>query len=188
MSSAYRHRGRTIGRVADASSCRNTSFLAIYTGLTKISPTRRERSIERTLEAFERFRTDITALHTPDVLDLSLTLGQLKAIYVVAAAGPMSMGTLAEHLGIALSSTSGAVDRLVRRGLLERIDDPTDRRQVIVRATGAALEQIEHLSELGRERMRALLDRLPTDADIKTIERAIGLMADAAAQLNEETR
>jgi MarR family transcriptional regulator, organic hydroperoxide resistance regulator len=140
------------------------------------------------MEAYERFHQRMVALNMPNLLDVSLTLAQLKAIYVVAAAGPLTMGGLTERLGTALSTTSGTVDRLVRRGLLERSEDPTDRRQVIVRATDAAQEQIEHMSELGRARMRDLLFGLPTDADVETVERAISLMTDAVADPTEETQ
>jgi MarR family transcriptional regulator, organic hydroperoxide resistance regulator len=144
--------------------------------------------VARAMEAYERFHQRMVALNTPDLVDMSLTLAQLKAIYVVAAAGPLSMGALSERLGLALSTTSGTVDRLVRRGLLERAEDPTDRRQVIVRATDDALEQIEHMSEIGRARMRDLLLRLPSDADVETIERAISLLTDAVADPTEERR
>ena len=138
------------------------------------------------MEAYERFHQRMVALNTPNLVDMSLTLAQLKAIYVVAAAGPLSMGALSERLGLALSTTSGTVDRLVQRGLLERTEDPRDRRQVIVRATEAAQDQIEHMSELGRARMRDLLFQLPSDADVATIERAISLMTDAVGDQTEE--
>jgi DNA-binding MarR family transcriptional regulator len=140
------------------------------------------------MAAYNVFHDRMVAVHTPEVVDLSLTLAQLKAIYVVAAAGPLSMGALSERLGTKLSTTSGAVDRLVRRGLLERSEDPTDRRQVLVRVTPTALEQIEQMSELGRARMRELLTLLPTTADVETIERAIRILSDALATLDEETR
>jgi DNA-binding MarR family transcriptional regulator len=140
------------------------------------------------MEAYEVFHRRMVAVHTPEVVDVSLTLAQLKVIYVVAAAGPLSMGALSEHLGTALSTTSGTVDRLVRRGLLERHEDPSDRRQVLVRATPTALEQVEQMSELGRSRMRDLLGRLPSDADVETIERAIRILSDAVADLTKETR
>jgi MarR family transcriptional regulator, organic hydroperoxide resistance regulator len=159
----------------------------MYPENPKISARARTESVDRAMAAYERFHQRMVALNSPVLVDMSLTLAQLKAIYVVAAAGSLTMGALSERLGTALSTTSGTVDRLVRRGLLERAEDPSDRRQVIVRATDDALEQIEHFSELSRARMRDLLLRLPTDADVETIERAIGLMTDAVAASSEET-
>lgn len=126
-------------------------------------------------------------LHAPEVAELDLTLAQLKATYLVAAAGQIRMGALAGQLGTALSTTSGVVERLVQLGLLERLADPVDRRQVLVRATPAAVARLESMSELGRGRLRELLLRMPTIGDITTIERAVRLMADAAADINEDT-
>jgi DNA-binding MarR family transcriptional regulator len=145
------------------------------------------KAIAQAMEAFDRFHERMFALNTPDVLDVTLTLAQLKAIYVVAGTGPTPMGVLSERLGTALSTTSEVVDRLVRRDLLERSEDPDDRRQVLVRATSAALEQIERMSELNRARMRQMLERMPTD-DIATIERALRIMTDAVGSLDEDPR
>jgi DNA-binding MarR family transcriptional regulator len=117
---------------------------------------------------------------------MSLTLAQIKVIYV-AAAGPLTMGALAERLGTTLSTTSGAVDRLVRKGLLARREAPEDRRQVLVEATPTALEQIERMSELGRSRLRQMLMSMST-ADVKTVEQSVRLMTDAVAKLSEENR
>lgn len=127
-------------------------------------------------------------MNTPDVVDLDLTLSQVKAIYVVATGGPMTMGALADRLGTKLSTTSGAVDRLVHRGLLDRREDPDDRRQVLVEATPTALAQIEQMSELSRGRLRELLRHLPSDEDVVAVERVMRLLSDALASLHEETR
>jgi DNA-binding MarR family transcriptional regulator len=62
---------------------------------------------------------------------------------------------LAEHLRITAASTSALVDRLVRSGHVERQPDPTDRRGVILTATGpemlATLDVIERLEAIMRE-------------------------------------
>lgn len=139
------------------------------------------------LGAYDRFHQRIASLHAPEVADLNLTLAQLKAIYLVAAAGSIRMGALAVQLGTAVSTTSGVVDRLVQLGMLERLDDPSDRRQVLVRAAPAALSQLESMSELGRGRIRELIQRLPTSADIEIVKQALNLLADAAAELNEDS-
>ncbi len=139
------------------------------------------------MDAFDRFHERITVLHAPEVVELSLTLAQLKAVYLVASAGPIHVGALAVRLGTAVSTTSEVVDRLVGMDLLERSEDPVDRRQVLVTATPTALAQLEDLSELGRGRMRELLLRIPTSDDIAIVERAICLLADAAGDMNEDT-
>jgi DNA-binding MarR family transcriptional regulator len=139
------------------------------------------------MEAFERFRGRIAALHAPEMADVHLTLAQLKALYLVAATGPIRISALAVQLGTAVSTTSGVVDRLVGMQLLERVESTADRRQVLVSATPEALRRLEEMSELGRERMRDLLLRLPTTTDVATVERAVRLLADAAATITEDS-
>jgi DNA-binding MarR family transcriptional regulator len=139
------------------------------------------------MEAYDVFHRQMLALHAPELLELNLTLAQLKAVYLVVATGPIRMSALAVQLGTAISTTSGVVDRLVHAGVLARSEDPADRRQVLVAATPTAVRQLEEVSELGRDRMRELLDRLPTINDIETVERAVRLLADAAAGAHEDT-
>ena len=139
------------------------------------------------MSAYEALHQRLVAVHTPDVVDMSLTLAQMKVIYVAVASGPLTMGALAERLGTSLSSTSGAVDRLVRKGLLARREDASDRRQVLVEPTPTALEQIERMSELGRSRLREMLASMPA-SDVKTVESAIRLMTAAMATLTKENR
>lgn len=138
------------------------------------------------MNAFDDFQREISALHAPELIDLNLTLAQVKAIYVVATAGPLRMVDLATRMGVAPSTLSGLADRLVQLGLLERFDDPANRRQVLVRATPTATEQIQAMSELNQESMRLLLMRLHTIEEIETIERAIRLMTAAASEMTTE--
>jgi DNA-binding MarR family transcriptional regulator len=139
------------------------------------------------LDALDAFQRVIAAQHAPELTELTLTLAQVKAIYLVASTGPMRMGDLAARMGTAASTASGLVDRLVQMGLLDRAEDPANRRQVIVRATPAAHEQLDAMNELNRNRLRQLLNRIPDPDDIETIERAFVLMTAAARDLSKET-
>ena len=139
------------------------------------------------MQAFDAFQHEMSALHAPELAELSLTLAQLKAIYLVATAGPTRMSDLAARLGTAPSTVSGLVDRLVQLGLIDRSEDPADRRQVLVRATPTAVEQVQAMSELSRDRMRLMLTRLHTTEEIETIERALRLMTAAATEMSTET-
>jgi len=118
---------------------------------------------------------------------LSLTLTQLKTLYLIAATGPIRMSQIADRLGTAPSTSTGVVDALVDLGLLERLEDRADRRQVVVQATDAARQLLEDFSELGRSRLRDLLDRIDRDTDLRTIERAITLLTDAAGDIDKES-
>ena len=142
-------------------------------------------AIARVMDAFEAFQREMSVLHAPELVDLSLTLAQLKAIYLVATAGPLRMCDLAARMGVAPSTPSGLVDRLVQLGLLDRFEDPANRRQVLVRATRTAIEQIQAMSELNQESMRRA-PHLQTVEEIETIERAIRLMTAAASEMSTE--
>jgi DNA-binding MarR family transcriptional regulator len=138
--------------------------------------------------AYDRLHRLLAPMHASDLLDLDLTVAQLKTLYVAAAAGPVRMSELAVRLGTAASTTSEVVDRLVQLELLERTDDPSDRRQVRVRATPKARARLDGINELGRERLRELLATLPSADDLATVERAIELLTEAAArQLPSQT-
>lgn len=154
-------------------------------------PARRANHAEavgRVIAAYERFHAWITKLHAPHFVELNLTLAQMKALYLVAAAGPLPMRRLSQQLGTAPSTTSEVVEGLVANGLLERIQDPTDRRRVVVRATETAVERLEDFHELSRTRLIELLSRIGEEADLAAIERAINLLADAAGDYVHEER
>lgn len=95
------------------------------------------------------------------------------------------MSAIAERLGTALSTTSGVVDGLVGQDLLERGEDPSDRRQVLVRVTQRGHETLEDFHDMGRSRFVELLDRIEP-GDLETINHAIDLLADAAGRTAED--
>jgi DNA-binding MarR family transcriptional regulator len=141
-----------------------------------------DQGIEAVVDSYGRFHAWLTRAHVPDFLELNLTLAQLRALYLVTASGPMSMSHVAERLGTAPSTATGVVDALVQLGLLERTEDPSDRRQVVVGPTPAAHERLEDFSELSRRRLRELLSHIQSTDDLVIIERAIDLLTDAAGR------
>ncbi len=60
---------------------------------------------------------------------LRLGFTQLAALYVLADGGTTTIGELAEVLGRSPSATSRLVDGLSKRRLVERREEPEDRRQ-----------------------------------------------------------
>ena len=145
---------------------------------TKQSPVAPPPPIERVIAAYEGFMHRLMATHAPEMNAIDLTMAQTKALYVVYAAGELRMTELATRLGVTSSTATGQADRLVELGLLERLADPHDRRQVVVRATPEATASLEHLRELNTRRMRDLLSRLSAD-DLAVVERSITVLAEA---------
>lgn len=56
----------------------------------------------------------------------------INTLHVVATEGPMSVSALAARLEVALPTASLMVGELSRAGLIERTEDPDDRRRTIV--------------------------------------------------------
>src|SRR3954467_11480759 len=81
--------------------------------------------------------------------ELDLSISQIRILHLLT--GPVesaSLTTIADEVGLSMPAVSRSVDGLVQRGLLTRTEDPKDRRQRAVRATGEAREQADRLIEL----------------------------------------
>ena len=144
-------------------------------------------AIGRTLEAYAAFEQRLMAVHAPEFTAFDLTMAQAKLLYVVTATGDLSMSEIAQRLGVTISTASGAVDHLVSIGLLNRIDDPANRRQVQVSVTPFGRQTLEATRELNIRQLRALLD-LIGDADLEVVERAIRILTDAISIAEPTTR
>ncbi|WP_420596688.1 MarR family winged helix-turn-helix transcriptional regulator [Deinococcus sp.] len=66
--------------------------------------------------------------------DVSFT--QMTALYKVRALAPISITALSEHLGVSLPATSQLIQELVRRELLERRENPENRREKLLALSG----------------------------------------------------
>lgn len=117
--------------------------------------------------------------HLPEFMEVAVTMSQAKVLYAVLAAGSLRLTELAARLGVSLSTTSGQVDRLVEHGLLDRRDDPADRRQVVISVTAAGESLLDRFRELNNEQLLLLLERIDDD-DLALVERAMAILAAAA--------
>jgi DNA-binding MarR family transcriptional regulator len=92
-------------------------------------------------------------------LDISIT--QTKALHALGdCAAEVSVKELADRLGLSLPGASRTVDSLLRRGWLERREDPDDRRMKRVGITDAGrdvIHRIETARLVGLEQYTASL-------------------------------
>lgn len=91
---------------------------------------------------------------------MGLTPAQARALRVVADAGPLRLGELAEHLHIAPRSTTDVVDQLEASGLVGRRPDREDRRAVVVAATEEGVRRIGLVEEARRDAADEIAQRL----------------------------
>ena len=77
---------------------------------------------------------------------MRLEASELAALEHLQAAGPMTHKHLGERLSMSPGAVTAMIDRLERRGYVERILNPEDRRSALVRITKAGLEEsLRHL-------------------------------------------
>lgn len=92
-----------------------------------------------------------------------LTLQQHQALlFIIGYPGreQVTISELAERLQIRHHSTVGLVDRLEEQGLVQRIQNQEDRRQVFIRLTEKGVSVLKGLANTHREELRNLAPQL----------------------------
>ena len=92
-----------------------------------------------------------------------LSVVQLRALTVLRGQGDANLGQLADGMGVAVSTASRLVDRLVAAGLVDRQTSPRSRRELALVITARGQEILERYDDLRLVELRMLLDGLPPD-------------------------
>jgi DNA-binding MarR family transcriptional regulator len=110
---------------------------------------------------------------------------QIKLVMYLAIHGSQTMSDLAEGLKVTTPAITGLVDKLEKRGMVERLRDPQDRRVVHVRlAPRARLIAEQHL-EARRRQMRLVLTTL-TPEEQRMFIRTLKLLAQTFSPWRDE--
>ncbi len=117
-------------------------------------------------------------------LELDMSTPQLKALLLISEEKEIRMRELARRLGGSFSNATVLVDRLVERGLVERLAEPQDRRVVLVHTTEEGQSLIEQLITSWRTISAPLLENL-TSEERATVQEALRLLL-KASQNNQE--
>lgn len=136
----------------------------------------------RIVADYEILMAAMSTGHTSELLEVGITMGQAKALFVLTARHEMHMSALAAELGISLSTCSGLVERLVEQELVERHHDPGDRRHVVVRVSTQGAALVDRFRELNGQRLAWLLQGLDLD-DLAALARVISLLGERAASI-----
>ncbi|MEV4352097.1 MarR family transcriptional regulator [Actinoplanes sp. NPDC049596] len=107
---------------------------------------------------------------------------QLRVLTIIAANRHTNMSRLAETLEVVPSSASRLCDRLEATGLLRRVPDPRDRREVRLMLTPAARRLLDQLRERRRQALGEVLDKMETAARLELVH---ALEAFAAATTHD---
>ena len=118
-------------------------------------------------------------------MELNMSTPQLKALLLISEEEAIRMRELARKLGGSFSNATVLVDRLVERGLVERMMEPQDRRVVLVRATEDGRLLIEQLVTSWRSLTESLLKSLSAE-DLETVRKALDILVGAAEARDTE--
>ncbi|GAA4099912.1 MarR family winged helix-turn-helix transcriptional regulator [Nonomuraea soli] len=122
----------------------------------------REELIKRIGES-QRHLARAFARHRSPLATSNLTMRQLHVLMFLAVTGSASGRDIAASLGVSLGTVTGIVDRLVAQELVERHEDPRDRRVRRVELTEAGRAMLEEINNAGLEHYRRIMERLDTD-------------------------
>ncbi|WP_137151644.1 MarR family transcriptional regulator [Devosia sp. FKR38] len=102
-----------------------------------------------------------------------VTLPQWKALSTIHKQGDITQVALSAHLDIDAMTLSGILDRLDKRGLIERFVHPDDSRAKLARLTPAGLALVEQTSHIGAEVFQRAIQGLSAD-DIAALSQHLG--------------
>jgi DNA-binding MarR family transcriptional regulator len=141
---------------------------------TAITPDVCAREVMETVPLVMRFiRMEMRSRRAP-----SLSVPQFRVLTFLSRRPGAPLSSVAEHLGVARSTASAIVDRLVRRKLMSRTTHPEERRSVVLRLTPAGTQYLEHAREAASSRMAKVLAGLPA-ADLLQVTQGLTLLGGA---------
>jgi DNA-binding MarR family transcriptional regulator len=119
-----------------------------------------------------------------------LTLAQLSILVTLLNQGPIRMTDLATHERVRTPTTTVAIRRLEKLGLVKRSKDPSDLRAVLVEITPEGRAQHQEALAHRHAALAEMLRKLPPE-DLTVLEAALGplsrLAADAPAKKDKDS-
>ena len=117
-----------------------------------------------------------------------LNTTDLECLDLIQLQGRVSAGELAAATGLTSGAVTALIDRMERAGYVERVDDPADRRRVLVRIRKGSIGDIEKVYAPLQKRMFGLWSQYSA-ADLEVVadflSRSLELSVACVAELRE---
>ncbi|TAJ87678.1 MAG: MarR family transcriptional regulator [Reyranella sp.] len=97
-----------------------------------------------------------------------LNTTDLECLDLIQLQGRVSAGELAAATGLTSGAVTALIDRMERAGYVERVDDPADRRRVLVRIRKGSIGDIEKVYAPLQKRMFGLWSQYSA-ADLEVV-------------------
>lgn len=114
--------------------------------------------------------------------DSGLSMTQINTLFRLHHAGMCGVTEVGDHLGVTNAAASQMVDRLVQQGLIERAEDPSDRRVKQLSLTTKGQRLVLDSIEARRCWMEQLTDLLNAD-ELEQIIQALTILTRTARSL-----
>lgn len=117
-----------------------------------------ESQIDAVLTA-SRVLVGIAAQSMAEMED-TVTVTQFRALVVVASREPIHLAALAQDMGIHPSNATRTCDQLVAQGLLDRKENPADRRHLALTLTDTGRRLVESVLTRRRTAIAGVLNKM----------------------------
>lgn len=97
-------------------------------------------------------------------IKLDMTREQLRVAFLIAHDKGISPSAVAGILGVPKANVTGVIDRLVKKGIVNRKENPKDRRSYILTMTAKGEERVAQLKQTKFGGMTDLLIKIPEEA------------------------
>lgn len=114
-----------------------------------------------------------------------LSLSQVITLFRLYHGGPCGVSAIGSQLGVSNAASSQLIDRLVLQGLIERTEDPLDRRAKHLTITGKGRTLLEQGIATRRQWLEKLTIQLTPEQQSIVIA-ALSVLTDCASKLHQE--
>ena len=105
----------------------------------------RDELLTAIIQASRENSTIAVFFHTAIAELVGLGATDEKTLFILQRYGSLTAGEIAQQTGLTTASVTNLIDRLERKGFVQRVRDTADRRRVIVQPNQARLAEFDRL-------------------------------------------
>jgi DNA-binding MarR family transcriptional regulator len=104
-----------------------------------------------------------------------LSLSQLRVLYFLRRRSQSSLSEVADYLDVTRPTMSTMVERLVQRGLVNRVSDPIERRRIILTLTPEGEAEMARVYDATLQTVADRLAGLP-EAELQQVQAGLAIL------------
>ena len=109
---------------------------------------------------YRRYLAAVVLFHLAAADEVGLGSTDYQASSILDLDGPMTSGELAGRLALSSGATTRVIDRMIATGYVRRVEDPSDRRRVMVENTQQRPPRLEEVLATVRRPVGDVIDGL----------------------------